>query len=216
MKRATAALLLAGLLLTSGCLGFLTGQEALQFQSGQATVSQQAQADAGYEKAREDDQVVTRTFETANQTREVEVTNHVVEYKRQVSLPVLGTQELARFTVLATPKVTIAGQGPFNPVGDLSNRELAEQLQEKYETVQNVQLESNRTVTVLGEETRVSKFAAEAQIQGGQTADVYLHLAQAETEDDFVVMVAVYPQDLDGEQQNVDRLLEGVQHEPAE
>lgn len=215
MKRTAAALLLAGLLLTSGCLGLITGEEALKFESGQATVSQQAQADTGYEKAREDDQVVTRAFGVANQTREVEVTNHVVEYKRQVSLPVLGTQELARFTVLATPKVKIAGK-TFNPVGNLSNRELAEQLQEKYETVQNVQLEGNRTVTVLGEETRVSKFAAEAQIQGGQTADVYLHIAQAETENDFVVMVAVYPQDLDGEQGKVDRLLEGVQHEPAE
>lgn len=216
MKRAIGALLFAGLLLTSGCLGVITGEEALEFPSGEVSVSQQAQSDTGYTEARTEEQVVTRNFEVANQTRQAKVTNHVAEYKRQMSLPVLGEQEFARFTVLATPKVTIAGQGPFNPVGDLSNRELAQQLQEKYETVQNVQLEGNRTVTVLGEGVQVSKFTAEAQIKGGETVDVYVHIAQAETDEDFVVMVAVYPQKLDGEQQKVDRLLEGVQHEPAE
>lgn len=211
MKRVSGTLLLVGLLVTSGCLGFITGEEALTFQSGQASVSQQALSETGYEETRAEEQVVRRNFSG----RQVKVTNQVVEYKRQATLPVLGTQEFARFTVLATPKVDVAGQ-TFNPLAKMSNRELAQQLQEKYETIRNVEPKGNRSVTVLGESVTVSKFSAKATTVGGNQMDVYLHIAQAKTDNDFVIAIAVYPQNLEGEQAKVDTLLEGIQHSPPE
>lgn len=211
MKRVTTTLLLVGMLVSSGCIGFLTGEEALTFESGQATVSQQALSETGYEKTRAEEQVVRRNFSG----RQVKVTNQLVEYKRQASLPMLGTKEFARFTVMATPKVSVAGQ-TFNPVAKMSNRELAQQLQEKYKTIKNIELEGNRSVTVLGESVTVSKFSAKATTVGGNQMDVYLHIAQAKTDHDFVIAIAVYPQKLEGEQGRVDTLLEGIQHSPPE
>lgn len=211
MKRSIGTLLLVCLMVSSGCLGFITGQEPLTITAGQATVSDQALSETGYEKTRATEQVIERSFAG----RKVKVTNHLVEYKRQVTIPVLGTQEFARFTVLATPKVTVAGK-EFNPVSHLSNRELVQQLQKKYDTIQNVQLVGNRSVQVLGSGVRVSKFTAKATMANGQSVDVFLHVAQAETDHDFVIAIAVYPQSLEGEQQRVNTLLKGIQHQPPQ
>lgn len=212
MRRSGGAAVLALLLVTSGCIGFVTGGKPLTFESGQVEVSQAAQRDTNYDRARAGTQAITRNFSVLGQTRQVKVTNYIAEYDRGVTLPLLGTQELARFTVLATPKVSVLGR-TFNPVADFSNRELVQLLQRKYTAIQNVRLVGNRTVTILGEEVRVSKFSARATIQDGQTIDVYLHIAKTETDEDFVIAVAVHPQTLPAEQQAVNRLLGGIEHE---
>lgn len=208
-RRAVASVLLATLVLASGC-SVITGESALEFTADDASVDQSAQSETGYEEARNTDQTITRSYSVANQTREVKVVNQLAEYKRQVDLGPLGKSEFARFTVLATPKVELAGR-TFNPVGNMSNAELAVMIQEEYGTVENVQHESDRTATMLGEETTVSKFSARAETVEGQSVDVYLHITQVEDGDDYVLGIAVHPQQLD-EQGNVDQLLAGVQH----
>ena len=214
-RRALVAATLVGLLLTSGCIGFLTGSEALQFSSNEVKVTQSAQQETNYQQARREPQTVTRQFQAAGQTREVEVTNHLSEYSRSVSIPLFGDQQIARFTVMSTPKVTIAEQGPFNPVGDMNNTELVLTLQEKYEAISNVRPESERTVTVLGEETTVSKFRADATTDTGQSVEVFIHLTKVDHGDDYLVGVGVYPTQVDGEQENVDTLLQSIVH-PAD
>ncbi|MFC7226764.1 DUF6517 family protein [Salinirubellus salinus] len=214
MRRQLAVALLIVLVVSSGCIGFLTGQSALTFAADDVSVSEQARSDTGYEQARDDTQVINRTFRAGGQTRNVTVTNHVAEYQRSVSL--LGnSQPLARMTVISSPAVAVAGQ-TFNPLGELSNRELAQRLQQQYETVQNVQFEGDRTRTVLGENVTVSRFSAEATTVAGQNVDVYVHVTKTKDGDDFVVGVAVYPQGLDGEQQTVDTLFAGIEHETGE
>lgn len=210
-RRVAAALLLAGLLATSGCIGFLTGQNALTFESNPVSVSGQAQSQTGYDQARKEPSTVTKSFSAAGETRNVTVTNHVAEYKRTVGVAGLAEGELARFTVISSPEVEVLGQ-TFNPLAELSNRELAAQFQKKYETVSDVQAVGDRTETVLGEEVTVTKFTARATIQGGQQMDVYLHITKFKHGDDYVVAVAVYPRQLDGEQENVNVLLSGIQH----
>jgi hypothetical protein len=210
-RRGAIALVLVGLLATSGCLGFITGSNALAFEADDVTVTQQARSDAGYSEARHEAFTNTQEFTVAGQTREVKVTNHIAEYERTVSLPVLGEQPLARFSVISSPGVEIAGQ-TLNPLGKFSDRELAMQFQEKYDTVSDVRFVDNRTVEVQGGQETVSKFTATATLESGQEADVYLHIAKYKDGDDFIVAVAVYPQNLDGEQSNVDTLLSGIEH----
>ena len=213
MRRQLAVALLVVLVVSSGCIGFLTGQSALTFAANDVSVSEQARSDTGYEQAVDDTQVVNRTFSVGGQSRNVSVTNHVAEYQRSVSL--LGnSQPLARMTVVSSPAVAVAGQ-TFNPLGDRTDRELAQQLQSEYRTVRNVQFEGDRTETVLDEEATVSKFSAEAETRAGQSVDVYLHIVKTRDGDDFVVGIAVYPQRLDGEQQAVDTLLSGIEHESS-
>lgn len=207
LGNAAASVALVVLLLTSGC-GMLSGP--VTFAATPADVTAAAQDDAGYELERAEPMNITREFNVAGQTKEVKAVNYLREYKRSVELGPLGEREVARFVVFSTPEVDVAGQ-TLNPIGKMSNRDLVMQLQSSYESIQNVERVSNRTVTVLGEEATVTKFGAEAQLEGGQSVDVYVHVAKINHEDDFVVGVAVHPQRID-EQQRVNTLLGGIQH----
>lgn len=210
-RRAVAALLLAGLMLTSGCIGFLTGGEALYFDSQSVSETDAAKRDTGYTLQRQGATNLTRTFTVAGQERNVTVTNHYAEYARTADAPLFGDTKVSRFSVFATPQVEIAGQGPFNPVSRMSNRELVGRLQQQYSSIEDVSFVSNRTVTMLGQETTVSKYDATATMEGGTTVDVHIHITKVQTEGDFVVAAAVHPTKVD-EQQEIDRMLEGVQH----
>jgi len=205
LRRSLAAVAVAALLVTSGCSALTQSETTIS--ANDASVSQSAQSDTGYSVL----ESRTVTLEP-NETRTVTVVNHLSEYKRQVDLGPLGSGELARFAVLATPQIEIAGQ-TVNPVGDMSNAELAMMLQGEYDSIENVQLVENRTETMLGDEVTVSKFSAEAQTAAGESVDVYIHVTKTSHGDDFVVALAVYPQDLDGEEEKVNGLLSGVEHE---
>lgn len=211
-RKELVAAALVGLLLTSGCIGFLTGSESLQFEASAVQVTNSAQQDAGYQEHRRESITETREFQAAGQTREVEVTNRIAEYSKSVSLPVFGDQEVARFSVLATPQVNVLGE-TFNPVGDMNNTQLALLLQEKYQGISNVRAESERSVTVAGSDTTVSKFRADAVMDTGQTTEVFLHVTKVSDGDDYLVAIAVYPTQLDGEQAKVDTMLRGIEHE---
>jgi len=209
-RRTVAAAALAALLVTSGCIGFLTGEESFAFESEPVAVTDAALEETEYVEQRREETVQNRTFTVAGQEREVRVTNHLAEYARSTDTP-LGDQQVARFTVFSTPEVKIAGQGPFNPVGELSDRQLALRLQKQYDAIENVSFESNRTVTALGNETQVSKFRADATLAGGQDVEVFLHVTKFRHEGDYVIAVAIHPTRAD-EEANVDRLIEGIDH----
>ena len=212
-RRAVAALAVAALLLTSGCIGFLTGSESLSFESEPVAVTDAALEETGYEEQRRTEQSIERTFSIAGEERTVTATNHLAEYGRSPGT-LFGDTQVARFVAVTTPEVEIAGQGPFNPVGELSNRQLALRLTEQYDRVENVRWESNRTVTAFGSETTVSKFRADARIAGGQEVEVFLHITKLRHEGDFVIAVAIHPTQLD-EEANVDRLIRGIDHPTA-
>jgi hypothetical protein len=209
-RRVLTLALLVLFVATSGCVGFLTGTEGLTFASSDVSVSAQASDEAGYETIRVESLNRSRTFEAAGQERNVTVVNHVAEYQRSVSLGPLGELPFARFTVLSTPQVEVAGQS-FNPLADRSNRELARNLQDTYDRIEDVRFDGNRTVTVLGEARTVSRFTADARIAEGQTIDVYVHVASFRHDEDFLVAVAVHPQRLD-EGNRVDTMLSGIEH----
>lgn len=202
--RAVVALL-ALLTVTAGCSA-LSG--ATTFTADRANVSQSAQSDTGYSLEKQETQTISRSF--AGQ--EVKVKNRLTEYARSVSLPVFEDPQVARFTVFTTPAVEVAGQGPFNPVADLNNTQLALRLQNQYDTINNVQPVGNRTVTMLGDEVTVSKFRADAKTVQGTETEVFMHVAQTRSGGDFVLAIAVHPTQLDGEQQRVNAMLNGVQH----
>jgi len=209
MKRRTvlagvpSVLLVGGL---SGCTDLITGDEA-RFEAETATVSQQARSDTDYEEQAIKEDVLERNFEQVDRT--VVVVNMLAEYSRSVDIGLGLSGELARFTVLSSPQVEIAGRA-FNPIDDLNNKELALRLQEQYDGIENVQSVDERDGSLLGETVTVSRFEAEAQTNG-ESVDVFIHIAQAPSESDFVVALGVHPKDID-ETDRINRLLEGVQH----
>lgn len=210
ITRQTIAIAAVGLMIvTAGC-GFITGEEALTFSASPATVSDQAASDAGYKEVSVTEQTVTRNFSAADQTRQVKVTNQLTQYERQVDLGPLGSKRAAVFVALASPEVKVATE-TFNPIAEMSEREILQQFESEYESISVGDRIDNRTVTVLGQSTAVEKFEGTATLAGSQV-DVYIHATKLKHEGDHIVAVAIHPQRLDGEEQNVITLLEGLEH----
>lgn len=205
--------LLGVLVITAGCVGVLTGNEPLVLEAESVAVSSAAQNDAGYAEIRTTTQELRREVSAAGQTREVVVTNHVAEYARSIDAGPIGTGEFARFVVVSTPAVEVFGK-TFNPVGDMSNRELAEQVQGQYEGLRNLEPAGERGVTVLGTTSTVSAFTGDAAVKGtDQTVEVTLHVTRLRDGPDFIVVIAAHPTLLDGEADRVDTMLGGVRHD---
>jgi len=210
-RNAVAAALLAALVLSSGCVGFLLGNEALSFKASAATVEESAAEEAGYEFNGTESTTRTRSVTVAGQEREVEVTNRITTYEKRVEIPVLGEAKAGVFSLISTPAVEVAGR-TFNPVGDYDNDRLVGLVESQYEGLSDVERVGERETTVLGRETNVTRYAATAEFQG-QEIDVYVHVTKVRDGDDFVVAVAVYPQRLDGERENVAGMLSAVRHD---
>lgn len=205
MRRRTV---LAGALLAAGagCTDALTERE-VTFEAEPATVAEAALAETGYRTVGVTDDEVTREFDEIDRT--VVVTSRVAEYARSVELAELEG-ELARFAVVSTPKIDVVPGRVENPVGGASNEELVATLQRKYDRIESVEADGGRTGRLGDQPVEVSRFRARARTNG-ERLDVFVHVAQGDSGDDFLVGVAIHPQELD-ESEGVDRLLKGVDH----
>lgn len=213
LRQSLVALVVVLAAVTAGC-GFLTGQDSLSFSAEPATVGDDVQSETGYEEQAVESSTVTRNFSAAGQTRQVEVTNQQARYERAVDLGPLGSQRAAVFVTFTSPEVEAVGQ-TFNPVSDMSTREILQQFESQYEGLSVGDHVENRSVTALGASRMLEKYEGAATI-GGSEVDVYVHATKFQHGDDYVVAVGIYPQQLDGEEENVVALVEGIEHDSGE
>jgi len=209
MRKIVLLLAAAAVATTAGC-GFITGSEALQVDAQPATVEDATLSETGYEAASVTNQTVSREFTVAGQTRQVNVTNSLAQYDRSVDLGPLGEQRGAVFATFASPQVDVLGQS-FNPISDMSNEELLSEFGSQYGGLSVGEQVDNRTHTVLGTQTGVEKYDGTAEL-GGTTVDVYVHVTTVKHDGDYVVSLAIYPQELSGEQERVFTMLDGIEH----
>lgn len=217
-RRTVLTLALVGVLATTGCIGFLTGSESLEFDASEATVADATVEEQEYSEVRVEPLNIEREFTAAGQTRTVNVTNYLAEYSRAAEVPVLGTeQEVARFIAFSSPQVSFAGQ-TLNPIDDWSNEELLRRVQGSYSSLENIETDSSYTVDALGDERNVTKFSGDATFNG-QSIPVYIHVtkfAHDGESKDIIAGIAIYPQRLDEdsptEESRVKALIEGLQH----
>ena len=205
---------LAGL---AGCtaLDVATGDEPAEFAAGTATVADATLSETGYELNEVSDQTVSREFEVAGSTREVQVTNTIAEYDKAVEL--FGERyQAAVFAAVATPRVEVLGQA-FNPIEDLSADERANLIADRYEGVSNLERGSQYTTEVLGSDAEVVVYTADGEIEGtGVSVELEFHVgAPVEAGDDFVLPLAAYPASF-GDGENVRSMMNGIEHEPPE
>lgn len=205
-----SSLAVGALVGATGCIGVLTGEESVSFAASPATVSEGALEGTGYGLDEQRTDTITRAFSVAGQEREVEVTNHVAIYNRSVELGPLGEQELAMFVALATPQVRVLDR-TFNPVGEMSNRELLDQLQSDYESLEVGSRVGSREVPILGESATVERFDGEATYDG-VSVGLFFHITTVAHDDDYVVGIGIYPERLPEEESRVVRLYEGLRH----
>lgn len=193
----------------AGCLGVITGEEPAEFEADPAGVSDSALEETGYESAGVEEVVVERTFEAAGQSRDVVVTNYQAKYEKTIDMGPLGEQRGAVFTALTSPKVSVLGK-EFNPIAEMSTKEIAEMVQEQYDGMEDVRHQEDSEVTIRGESTTRSEFTASATFSG-ETVDVLLHVTEAaELGEDYVVAVGAYPEAGPDEEQNVLTLMEAI------
>ncbi|WP_073310746.1 DUF6517 family protein [Halobaculum gomorrense] len=211
IRAAGGALALGSATATSGCLGAITGSKPLTFSANVASVPQSTLESTGFSKYKIDPLVLTREFTVAGQTREVEVTNQLAQYDKAAE--VLGQRVRASmFVALSTPAVEIAGQ-TFNPVGELSTRDLARRMLTRYDGISGLQSTGEETVSILGTDTTVGLFTADATIAEGVTTEVTIHVSEAARAGaDFVVTVGAYPSLLSGQGDDVRTMMRAVTH----
>lgn len=198
----------------AGCSGQLTAEGAA-FDAAEVSLAASVQSDTGYSHYRTEDLTVTREFSRFGFSRSVEVTNSVSEYDRAIELSLLGQRvRAAVFAALSTPQVDILGKS-FNPVADMSTREIAGMLQEHYENVDDIREDTSFESTVAGQTTTVTRFTAAATlVELGVSVDIYLYVSEAvELDGDFVVALAAHPQAFGEERDTVEALLSGVRRE---
>jgi methyl coenzyme M reductase beta subunit len=86
-----------------------------------------------------------------------------------------------------------------------------QQFESQYEGLSVGDQVGSQDVTTLGQSTTLQQFAGSATLAGTEV-DVYLHTAKFDHEGDYIVVVGIYPQQLDSEAQNVVTLLESLEH----
>lgn len=214
MDRQHASVVAVGCLTVLAGCGFITGSEALAFSASPAIPTDDALSETGYEQETVERQMVTRNFTVADQTRQVEVTNQLAQYERQVDLGPLGSQRGAVFVTFASPEVSVAGQ-TFNPIADMSEREILGQFESQYEDISVGDEVGSQNVSTLGQSTELRQFEGTATLAGSEV-DVYIHVTKFQHEGDYIVAVGIYPQRLDGESENVVTMVESLEHSGGE
>jgi hypothetical protein len=209
MNRRTllAGLGTGGVMSLAGCLG-MVGLD--QHEAAAAGVEADAREQTGYHQTGIDDIVVDRSVGIGPLSETIKVTNKLTEHEKTIDMGLLGRRRGAVFTVLSSPKVSVAGQ-QFNPIEDMSPSELIGLIESNYDGIEDINFDEENSATILEQETVQSRFTATAEFDG-RSIDVYIHVSEAvEMEDDLVVTIGVYPQNLQNqEEQNILTLMEAV------
>lgn len=211
-RRAFLTAVPAAVAATSGCLGVLTGDEALERKASPARIASATVDDTGYELADSYSQELEREVTVSGQTRQVRAVNEFAEYHRSVDLGALGQQKYAVFAVVSTPAFEF-GTETMSPVEDWSNRKIAEQIQQQYQNLEVGAEIDQRSVATLSTKMPLSTFEGTATFDGNNGIEVYLHVGKVNHGSDFVFVVGVHPRKLPDESETVRRLVGNLTHD---
>jgi len=226
MRRFILTAVVALLVVTSGCVGLITG-DTVAFEASEGTVSDSALDSTGYETDNTSERTITRNVSFFGQERTIRIVNQVARYTKDGDLAnATGNETLKRaveagridstsvpglsqFVVLSSPGAEVAGQA-LNPAATWSNERVLEQLADQTGQLNNVEQDGSRTVESLGDSREVTAFTGTTDVQGREV-DVRVHVASFEHEGDVIIAVGVHPERLD-EEENIDELVGGIEH----
>jgi len=202
----------AGTVGLAGCLGGLLSTTSRE--STPAGVGESVLAATDYELVGIERRTTEETVAFAGQSETVTVTSYLTTYERRVGIEGVAETATATFAVFSTPKLAVFGR-PLNPVGEQSTRDLVGLLEAEDDSIDDLDHDTDGTVTVLDQQTTKSRFAATTDV-GGFPIDLDVHVTEAvERGDDFVVTFAAYPRSSrEVEADNVTALAESVSAEP--
>lgn len=215
-----AALVVAVLFVTAGCVGFALGEEPLSYEANNATVPDDQRG--GYELVREEVVVQNQTINESGVNRTVTVSNYAGVYTKNESINA-DSQQLASLAVISTPIVDVF-ERPVNPVGNMSEQELLEFLTEQIEDSEYGDVETfervpdeqvgpeTDDVTVLGRQTDVAVFQSTQEVQG-RTVELRVYVTRVRHGDDYVVMLGGHSMLHPAEGYAIVDLMRSVEHD---
>lgn len=220
MTTSRRSLLAAGttgtIALTAGCLDFLTGDGPLKFTAERVAPTDAALEETGFEEDTVEKESFEETIDVGVE-RDVEASIWVSIYTKQLAE---WDQDAGVFAAVSAPGMEVGGR-TINPLEELSNRELLEEFLDEVETgtgIDDLEYEESDELTVLGEDRTVETFSGRTEYNGLEV-DVAIELASFVHEDDLIVLLGSYPTPLEelpemdlSESENVERLMESVQH----
>ncbi|MFC6718159.1 DUF6517 family protein [Natrialbaceae archaeon GCM10025810] len=204
--------------LSAGCLDFATGDGPLEFESDRVAPTDEALEDAEFE---EEDVREEKIDEDLGELVDVDVDRRV-EASFWISAYVhnaefgdgSGSMEAAVFTALSIPGMDVLGSNQ-NPISDMDNDEIVDEFKEQLETDQGslreVEHDTSYDLEVLDDERTVDVFDAVVE-RDGEEYDVVLEMASFDHEDDIIVLVGVYPEELEEDEPPIDDLMASVEH----
>lgn len=241
--RRVALPLLVCVLLTAGCLGFITGQQPYEFAANETVVGDAALDETGYQAAGNASIGDTINVSAAGQTRQVAVTSYLHTYNRSVDLADVnesafdgGAENVGSVVANGSGNETLSGESgvntsaavqftvlasptqrvagqSINPFARFSTEQLVRRFLGATNGTSALQSEGSRSVQSLGAQRRVSTLRTS---DGDENAanDVLVHVTSFETGNDFVVVVGAHPAAID-ERDRIDALIEGLEQPNA-
>jgi len=208
---------------TAGCVGFVLGEEPLQYDANNATVPEQDRG--GFELA--DQRVVeqNRTINRSGVNRTITVSNYAGVYTKNESINA-DDQQLASVAVISTPVVDVF-ERPLNPIGNMTEAELLEFLDgevndTRYDSVEQFQRvpaaqigPRTQNVTILGQTTDVAVFEATQEVQGREVR-LRLYVTRVRHGDDYVLMLGGHSMLHPAEGYSVVDLMRSIEHDEDE
>lgn len=207
-RRAFGTGIVGGCVGSAGCLGFVRGDDALEYEAIGARPSSDALSETGYRHRSTEVKPMTEAIEVGDQRREIELKNVATECDKGVDLGVVGTVRAAMFVAFATPQFELLGR-TFHPGDRISPRRIATELGSSYDEFSIGEEIDEWQLSVFEEEVAVSTFEGRAAMSGTEI-DVHAHIGSATNDDDLVVFVGAHPRQLDGERKNVAALAESL------
>jgi len=198
----------------SGCL-YSAIDSLASLESTPAGVDQSVVDTTDYQLGDVEEIVTDKEIGAAGVSDTIVLISHLTKYEKSVGVGGITEQPTALFSVLATPKVEIAGQ-TFNPVDEMSSQVLAEMIADDYDSIDDLEYETDETVTILGQSVEKTQFTAAAGF-AGLSLTLNVHITEAvERGEDLLVAIGVYPRLLQSQESStVGQLTEAISDEPA-
>jgi|GEM_PF-449988 hypothetical protein len=210
-RRKFGAIAFVVLLVSSGCIGFVTGEEPLVYEANEVGVSEESKELTGYERTEREELTVNRTVSD----REVRVSNWYARYEKYDDI---AEETTGVFAAISTHRVDVFGR-TTNPYASMRQEEILTNLTAQYDTsfgeLDDVTFVENRTRTVLGKEATVGVFTTNTQFNG-ETVEIKLYVTRVRHGDDIIVALGGHPTKLPAGEEEILSLMEGLEHQTDE
>lgn len=219
-RREFTGLLVAALAgASAGCTDLLFGEGDVELTGTPAKVPESVLAETGYVFAKEETVEIEKEFEVGDNTRRVLVTGYYTQYMKELSLPNGDSLPAAGFGIVSIPQVEILGE-TFDPLDSFDPEELLNFVREAgaqggeespMEQLEEIEVESQQTVTVAGQDTQETKFRGTVDHEEGEM-DFFVHLTTAvELGEGLAYTIGGYPAEATSEEGAIRDLMGAVE-----